>query len=370
MFPLTISNKKLQELTIPPNVSPEDKIKINKLLILITQPKINLILRQGYVNKLREIYKIYNVENSKQNQIKTITEDKFKLTEAITLKRQEPQIEVAQGEYEFEQGNVVAKQYHKLLDKIKMGQLIYSVRRKLLPSSLSYLVELYDINELTNKSRVKYASKRQKIISSSIYIKIKQYLVDRIRSIDPDFKTKFKQTLAQAVGFISQETGIILPKTTNITNIIKTFRQKWNPTWNGEIIKDVYGTNVFETLLYSTTPFDFYPPPSNRAYSELVRQFTPLKQPVYTRAQAMHDGVWYNVQFLGKNPETGQPSFIYKSELELNPKTKRYEVVNKISVRNGTTPYIKILLRTDQAGETKELWKEVRAGEIKKRMLS
>ena len=367
LFPETISDKKIKELNLPSNITPGDKIKWNKLIEHTLKPKLNLIIRQGYVNKLRKMYKQYNLDtnpNDKQQQIKKITEDIRNIIQAISSKYKDNLIESNFVDYQSPQFVSVIYPY---IDKIRIGQLIYSVRRKLLPSSLNYLIELYDINELTNKSRVIYASKKQKIISSSIFIKIKQHLLNRIRSIEPEYKLLFKNTLKDAIGLISQETGIILPRTTNIRVIIKTFNQKWKKSWNGEMIKDVYGKNVFETFLSSPTPFEFYSSHSNKIYNELVKQFTPIKQPVYTRAQAMHDGVWYNVQFLGKNPLSGQPSLIYKSELELNPKTKKYEVVNKVSVRNGTTPYIKILLRTEQEGELKETWKEVRPGEIKKR---
>jgi hypothetical protein len=57
---------------------------------------------------------------------------------------------------------------------------------------------------------------------------------------------------------------------------------------------------------------------------------------------------------------------MYKSELELDPRTQRRNVVNKETVRNGTTPYIKIELRTAQEGKSREIWKEVNTGEIKK----
>ena len=368
LFPLTISDKKIKELVLPMGITPQDKIKWNRLVEQITKPKANLITRQTNVNQLREIYKTYQTNNNKQNEIKSILQDVRKLNEAISLKKENKQQnqngdEITQLHYQ----QIVPIKYPKL-DKTRIIQLIYAVRRKLLPKELVYLVELYDLNELTNVSRVKYASKRQRIISSDIYIKIKKDLFRKIQSISPNFKAQFKQALQQAVGLISQATGInIIPPTTNLTVIVKKFVKGWSPTWNGEVVKDVYGQNVFETLLASVSPFSFYSAQSNKVYETLVKKFTPPKQETYTRAQAMHDGKWYNVQFLDKNPVSGQPSLIYKSELELNPKTKRYEVVNKISTRNGVTPYIKIVLRTEQSGENKEIWKEVRPGEIKKR---
>jgi hypothetical protein len=214
------------------------------------------------------------------------------------------------------------------------------------------------MNELMNNTRMVYNGRQQRVISTEVYTRLKQFLTTRLTTIEPDFEKVNRQSFKQAISEISGVTGKEL-RGDDLSTIVDT-------KWNGETLRDVYGNNVFETLLFATNTLQFYPEQANRTYNKFIKDFTPPQQQDYTRAQAMHDGKLYTVQYLHKNPTTGQPTLMYKSELEMNPRSKRYEVVNKETVRNGSTPYIKIELRTAQEGNVREVWKEVNTGEIKK----
>ena len=121
--------------------------------------------------------------------------------------------------------------------------------------------------------------------------------------------------------------------------------------------------NVFEKLLYITSPFDFYT--VSKEYSDLVDRFSTKNQEHYIKPRTLFNGVWYDVEYLDKDWQTGQPLKSYKRELVKNPRTQMYEVVDKITVRKGKFPFIKRTLRTEQEGVTKEIWEEIQLGKVK-----
>ena len=322
--------------------------------------KQNAVIRQGYVRKLSEIYKSYNskqIENT-QRQITRVLEEISKLKKNYDLAADSVKPGESVGTMVSQNPNAryIGTDY-KSLDKETLTQFVNSVKRKL-NLNLVYYLELYDMNELMNNTRMIYNGRQQRVISTEVYTRLKQFLTTRLTTIEPEFEKVNRQSFKQAILEISSITGKEL-QGDDLSTIIDT-------KWNGETLRDVYGNNVFETLLFATNTLQFYPEQANRTYNKFIKDFTPPQQQEYTRAQAMHDGKLYTVQYLHKNPSTGQPTLMYKSELEMNPRSKRYEVVNKETVRNGSTPYIKIELRTAQEGNVREVWKEVNTGEIKK----
>ena len=359
-LPESVINLKTEQLVAPENITTQDNAKWTRLVSQIKtslqDKRSNLIKSQVDLRKLHEIYSKYT-QGDKTQQIKQILENIRLLTEASQRRSTKKQDTETIQEYYPQEFSTMK---YPFIDKIKITELFNAVRRKYLPQNI--FVELYDINELSYSTRTRYAGFKQKVIPTSIYKKLKLYLLTQI----PDFKRLNRQATEQAVQEISNAMGIQIPKTTNVKVIVKTFKRYWPTTWNGEKVKDVYGKNVFERL-FQASPFNFYSETVNNQYSNLVRRFTPVREEIDTWPQAMHDNTWYDVHFLDKNPVSGQPSLIYNTERVFNPKSKRYEYVNKISVRNGRTPYIKILLRTEQSGQMREVWKEVRPGQIKKR---
>ena len=327
--------------------------------ILSGNLKQNAVIRQGYIRKLSEIYKSYNsnVIEAVQRDISQILGEIANLKKSIDVARisVKPVISNVMTGPQNPNARYIGTEF-TLTTEIAT-ELINAVKRKLVNPRLLYYLELYDMNELTNGSRMMYNKREQRVISPDVYSRVKQFLLTRLKTIETDFENINREAFQQSISEISNVTGKTISGNQLTTLITR---------WNGEILRDVYGNNVFETLLFATNPLQFYSQQSIRDYNQLVKESTPPRQQEYTRAQAMHDGKWYTVQYLHKNPVTGQPTLMYKSELELDPRTQRRNVVNKETVRNGTTPYIKIELRTAQEGKSREIWKEVNTGEIKK----
>ena len=321
--------------------------------------KQNAVIRQGYIRKLTELYKSYNSKliEAIQRDISLILGEIANLRKSIDIARtsiKPVNLDVAVGP-QNPNARYIGTEFTTTNEIVT--ELVNSVKRKLVSSRILYYLELYDMNELTDKSRMMYNNREQRVISPQVHSRVKQFLLTRLKTIEPNFENINREAFQQGLSEITGVTG----KTMTGNQLTTLFTK-----WNGEILRDVYGNNVFETLLFATNPLQFYQQQVIRDYNQLVKDSTPPEQQEYTRAQAMHDGKWYTVQYLHKNPVTGQPTLMYKSELELDPRTQRRSVVNKETVRNGTTPYIKIELRTAREGLSREIWKEVNTGEIKK----
>jgi hypothetical protein len=247
-------------------------------------------------------------------------------------------------------------------------EFVNSIKRTLIQTPIN-LLELYDINELNNKSTVRYNGKDIRVMQEITYNKIKENILNDITKVKSNFVIINKQTFENAIKEVLRLTNIQID-ITSVPNTIKELVKNWNPKWNGEVFKDIYGENVFEKLLKIKSPFDFYTNNTIREYSELVKKFTPPEQKIYTKPRALFNETWYDVEYLDKDWGTGEPLKSYKRELEKNPKSQMYELVNKITVRKGKIPFIKILLRTEQEGKLREVWKEVMPGQVKYQITS
>ena len=251
-------------------------------------------------------------------------------------------------------------------NEFTIGQLVQSIKRKLIKLNVK-LVELYDINELNNKTTVKHGGKEVRTIPKEVYTKIKDYILNEINKANVNFTNVNRIALEKAIIEVSEAKGIPVEITTADAAIKQLFKN-WNDTPAN--IKDIYGENVFDKVKRIVNPFDFYDNETIREYSSLVKKFTPVQTEARTLPQALFDGEWYSVQYLDKDWGTGEPLKMYKKELEKNPKTQMYEVVNKITVRKGRFPFILRKLRTEQEGKFKEVWTEVTPAQVKYKVVN
>jgi len=249
-----------------------------------------------------------------------------------------------------------------------IAQMVYSLKRKLMGEP-KHLLELYDINELNNKTTTIYSGKPQKVISTEVYTRIKNHLTNDIRKTKQNFEIIEAKETENAINIIAKEINVKI-EITSIKKAIKELTSKWIKTWNGENKTDVYGENIFEKLLKVSGPFDFYTNYIYRKYYELVKQFTPPQAEIHTKPRTLFNGRLYDVEYLDKDWGTGQPLMSYKKEYEKNPRTQMYEVVTKVTVRKGRFPFIKIILRTEQEGKTREVWQEIPPGQVRYQIMS
>lgn len=251
------------------------------------------------------------------------------------------------------------------VNELTIGQLVQTVKRKIIKNEkIHELLELYDLNELNNKTTVKYNNENIRTFPKETIFKIKNYLIVEIEKINSsNFNLINNTSLELAINEVSKLIHIPQIKITTADAAIKYLTDNWPQTWNGEVFLDIYGENVFEKLLKINSPFDFYTNYYN--YSSLVKRFTPPDIPVYTKPRTMFNGVMYDVEYLDKDWGTGQPLNAYKQELQKNPRTGLFEVISKISKRRGKYPFILRNVRTEQEGKTKEIWTEVETGKVK-----
>jgi len=365
-----------------PEIIPEEKRKQWKVVLDKINQKMNLPkplsendkkLIQVYIDDLnRQRYymvKQYKLDfvSSDINKEITAVKEKIHVLEQIRLKFDIEELNrLRQSRKQEQLPQFEVSTDYKVINEETIFSLVNAVKRKMLEIDIQ-LLELYDMNELNNKTMVTYNGKKIRSISMEVYTKIKEYLLNKLHKIKPNFEILDKMAVDKAIKEISGLIGISIEITTT-TNAIKQLTSKWVSSWNGQIKTDYYGENVFEKLLGVTGPFDFYK--VYREYSELVKQFTPPKQETYTKPRALFNGTWYNVEYLDKDWATGQPLKSYKEELEKNPKTGMYEVVHKVTVRKGRFPFIKVILRTEQVDKTKEMWQEILPGQVRYQTIS
>jgi hypothetical protein len=208
------------------------------------------------------------------------------------------------------------------------------------------LLELYDLNELQHTTKIQGTP----IVNEHMYIKIKKYLL-----VEIDQQLLHQRFLLAAIEKIS---NMVSPNTeiTSVSRAIENITRNWKQTYNGEVLLDFYGENLFK-ILQSGDQYKFYK--VIREYDALVRMFTPPDEPIYTRPKTTFDGKIYDVEYLDKDWSTHQPLRHYKHELQKNVRTGQYEVVNKMVEKRGKYPFIKRELKTTQEGKVKEIWTEI-----------
>jgi hypothetical protein len=241
---------------------------------------------------------------------------------------------------------------YPILNETIIEQFVLAYKRNLAVSTIKDpykqidLLELYDLNELQHKTKIQGIP----IVHEQIYKKIKTYLLVEINQtlLHPRFSML-------SIEKISMITHIPI-EMTSVPNAIKDLTKKWNQTFNGEVLLDFYGENVF-TILLKGDQYKFYK--VIREYDALVRMFTPPEEPMYTRPKTTFDGKIYDVEYLDKDWSTMQPLRHYKHELQKNVRTGQYEVVNKMVEKRGKYPFIKRELQTTQEGKVKEIWTEI-----------
>jgi len=330
---------------------------------------------QGFIDELNKLH-FYYIKQYKLDFIPGLPEITAKISEIekkindlqkVFFKKQSQELDIQRkltAPIPIQVSMEIKSNNYPKINEILIGQVVQAIKRSILNLNVN-LLELYDINELNNKTTVVYEGKQVRVITLDTYNKIKDFLINEMKV--PNFILINRKAMEQAIQQIANITGISIEQITTADAAIKELTSKWKPQWNGEKILDVYGENVFEKLLNSNDPFKFYK--VIREYNELVDKFTPQKQQIYIRPQARlrGDTQWYNVEYLDKDTSTGQPLTQIKEEMVRNPRTKLLEKVNKVTVRRGKVPFIKRTLKTEQIGVDREIWTEVSQNQIEYR---
>jgi hypothetical protein len=352
-------------------LSPEELIKWNKFKteILNSTKKdfIKILLLNGYRAKLLEKFGL-NVDYSKinkeiSNTVKNIkdleTVKNYKAVEEMNKYRKGYQTTLKQKfKVPPEKPNPISNLKPYLFIN-NLNEVAQAYKRKLIIDSLKLkqpykildLLELYDINELNNKMIIDDI----KVLNLDTYTKIKGYLVNELNK-SFRFEQINNKMLFESIKILSEVMGIPIDLTTP-KKAIEELIKNWKPTFNGEILFDYYGENLILKLTTTDDPFKFYT--NIREYDNLVRNFTPPEEKVYTRPTAVFQGELYTVYYLDKDWGTKQPLKQYKSELQKNQRTGQYEVVNKIVEKRGKYPFILRQLKTTSEGKTKDVWVEI-----------
>jgi hypothetical protein len=156
---------------------------------------------------------------------------------------------------------------------------------------------------------------------------------------------------------IAKQKGIQLEEST-ITKMIKQLTDNWGTTFGGEKVFDFYGENVFQKLLYASSPFDFYKKFILHEYDVLVKKYIPPEQKMVRRPRAMLNNEWFDVHFVDKDFTSGQPLF---DVIEIPTKDT---VIRKTNARRGKFPFIKKILPTNTTA-VKEMWTEIPLGKVR-----
>jgi len=252
-----------------------------------------------------------------------------------------------------------------LINEAIVNSFVMALKRAILQPDLN-LVEMYDINQMNKKS-----------LSNEMYTKLNEIILKKMENttaINPsqpnikvkilDFKVFNNSATRHALEMIFQAINVPFDITTPAA-AIKQLVEVFPKQWNGQVLNDIHGNNLFLKLFKATDPIYFYDSGPLQEYSKLVESLKPGEK--YRRPQAFFDNKWYNVEYLDKDQGTGQPLTMIKSELVKNPKTKMFEVVNRSAVRKGRYPFILRHVRTTQEGELMDVWTEVLQSQIKYR---
>jgi hypothetical protein len=328
---------------------------------------IKILLLNGYRAKLLEKFGL-NVDYSKINKeisdtVKNIkdleTVKNYKAIEEMNKYRKNYQTTLKQKFKEPPEIPPISTLSRPFLFINNLNEVAQAYKRKLIIDSLNPkqpykildLLELYDINELNNKMVIG----KTKVLNLNVYTKIKGYLVNELNK-SFRFEQINNKMLFESINNLSKVMGIPIDITTP-KKAIEDLIKNWKPTFNGEQLFDYYGENLILKLTTADDPFKFYT--NIREYDNLVRNFTPPEEKVYTRPTAIFQGEIYTVYYLDKDWGTKQPLKQYKSELQKNQRTGQMEVANKIVEKRGKYPFILRQLKTTSEGKTKDVWVEI-----------
>ena len=354
-------------------------------------------LLQKYKNlrlSMPEVLKSNQVDPSIQNEIKKIKSVIKQLTEKYTKllnppkKQQNTLISNLRKKIWLKKNppqTLIGNNYE--IDNIVIGELVNAYKRKLiidkfvekLPNDkfkLLYLFELYDMNELNNKIKIGGIKK----LSTDVYTKIKNYVLNEIRKYSIDYTVLSNKYVWEAINQINLLINGPQIEITTVSNAIQTIMNNWPKTYNGEILRDYYGANIFEILLgFVLYPrslntviaeidyFKYYP--NIKEYDSLVRKFSPKEPELHYQPITEFEGKVYVVHKLDKDWGTGQPITKSIIEMKKNPANNQYLPITKKVEIPGKFSFIKLDLRTSQEGETKNIWVEIPNGRVKYKTL-
>jgi hypothetical protein len=367
---------------IPPQVKPDDPLKLlfEQKLKALTPPSSVYFMNKNHnslitdLNKLRiQILNKYNLRYKRESgklvsQLKEETDKRIKILKIYNTKILE---NYKKSGAALERTAELTTGNKYFVDSDKITEMVAAVKRKLIkqnfPNVEIELLELYDMNELFNRSTSRHTvGDRQeniRFIDPVVYKKIKDYLIAEIDKSGFSISAQNNKYLEQAIKLIVAKTGIEIGDITVYQKAIDELAQKWKPTWEGEDLKDNYGENVFERLLRVSSGLGFYTRNISQYYM-LEQKFTPKEMVINRRPKARFENTWYNVEYLDKDWVTDEPLFKIETVPELTS-TGRMELVERKIILPGKIPYIKRVLPTNKQGKTMEIWQEVEPGQIR-----
>jgi hypothetical protein len=238
---------------------------------------------------------------------------------------------------------------------------------------VSYM-ELYDLNELYNKTKVNGAN----VIDARLYQKIKAVLVAKINGyLNGDYSSINNTYQKRAISFILELFGIT-KETNTITEKLQLILENWPKFYqpNNQVL-DFYGMDLFYKLTQVSNPVDFYNYMELRNYQVLVDQnkvqgVSEFRKPMILFNEAKgkfgseaYDGLLYAVEMLDKDHSTQLPIPQSKVIMEKDPRTGNWLAVNKQTFKRGPYAFIKRFIGTSQIGEVQEIWMEVPKSAVK-----
>ena len=367
---------------MPPQVKPDDPLKLlfEQKLKSLTPPSSVYFMNKNLNSLITELntirIRILNKYNLRYNRdsgklvrrLKEETDEKTKILKIYNTKILEEYKRSGQSPVEPTQDVNTGNEYPNI-NSDKITELVNAVKRKLIKDKFNVpieLLELYDLNELYNRSTSKHKrgdyQEDVRYIDPVVYKKIKDYLVNEIDKNGISFLVQNNKYLEAAINLIISKTGIQI-ELTNYPKAINDLATNWKPTWENEEFRDNYGENVFQQLLKVVSGLDFYTRNKGQYYL-LEQKFTPKEQVINRRPKARFEGTWYNVEYLDKDWATGEPLFKTETVPELTS-TGRMELVERKIILPGKIPYIKRTLKTNLQNKTIEVWQEVEPGQIR-----
>jgi len=227
--------------------------------------------------------------------------------------------------------------------------------------------ELYDLNELYNKTKVNGKT----VIDTKLYLTIQGILKNKINTyLNGDYYSINLKYQKLAISFILNLFGIT-QETNTITEKLQLILQNWPQYYQPSQVLDFYGTDLFYKLNQISNPFDFYNFMELRNYEVLVDEnkvkgVSEFRRPMILFNEAKgtfgsnaYDGLLYPVEMLDKDQATKLPIPQPKVIMEKDPRTGNWLPVNKIGYKRGPYAFIKRFIGTSQVGDVQEIWMEV-----------
>jgi len=336
-----------------------DLVKSYKLDIIpgINEIRKSIEVSENKIKKLQDLFLQKEIEKQKEIRNKYINS----LKEKFTVKRESPYPSLLLQDIrnEYLRKNLPKKsQTYQPINVLLIQEIVSAIRRTFFKEKVE-LLELYDLNELNNKTTVNYNGKKVKAITENTYNIIKNNLLREAGITDKEILLATKKALQLVGDAIGVKDPIVSPNA-----FLNKLVSSWKPVWNGEKLQDVYGENVFEKLLYVADPFKFYTINIVRRYNELVKKYTLQPETIYRKPQANIGGKWYNVEFLDVDLSTGQPFFDVVETLGKTSKGTLEVLRTQSAPRHGKFPFVLRQLRTSSVDKTEDVWTRVEQGQV------